>query len=503
MHQRLPGPQQDGENEIARREHKVGRSVVAFRGVFWSAVSIFLPAAVNFLVFMVTSRLLTPADFGAVALALTVTMFVAALGPTGFGEAIVQRASLRTDHLDSVFWLCALYGLVAYAVLFAASQQIGDLFGSDVLSFVMPVLGVRILLQMANVVPGSLIIRSLSFHLIALRTFFATLIAAAISVGMVLAGYGLWALVFAQLSEMIVKAIVTFWSAGWRPRGLPRLRALRELSGYGLFACGNQVVSFLGSQADQALVGYVLGVRSVGLYNFARRIYTMVNDLVSGALGTVSHPLFSEVQGDLQKVRRGFLVSSFLSSAIAIPTFVGIALVADRAIPLLFGDQWLEALQPLRLLCALGVISCVGVLQSALIKSRGRADWWFYYQLASSLLNLVLVVAFAHYGITVMLVAIVAKTYLIWPIAVQMTLRLLSMRFADYVGQFAGPVLASGAMSAMVLLTRHYLGETSLVEGLAVDILVGAMTYLAVLFALAPRRMMDIGDIVFRAVKVR
>src|SRR5690606_1419814 len=102
-------------------------------------------------------------------------------------------------------------------------------------------------------------------------------------------------------------------------------------------------VQFLGSRADQALVGFVLGVRPVGLYNFSRRIYSMVNDIVSGALGTVSHPMFSEIQHEPDKVRRGFLVSTFLSSVVSFPIFAGIALVADRAIPLLFGEQWLEA----------------------------------------------------------------------------------------------------------------------------------------------------------------
>ena len=262
-------------------------------------------------------------------------------------------------------------------------------------------------------------------------------------------------------------------------------------------------MQFLGTRADQALIGLMLGVRPVGLYHFSKRIFSMVNDVVSGALGTVSHPMFSEVQNEPDKIRRGFLVATFLSSVISFPIFAGIALVADRAIPLLFGGQWAAALQPLQLLCALGIISCIGTLQSSLIKSRGRADWWFYYQLISSLLNLLIFVIFARFGITLMLAVMVAKTYLVWPVAVSMTLRLLDMRLAAYARQFVAPMAAILAMAAAIFLTRQFTGDLAPVPALAVDIAAGAATYSAALIAFTPRRIIDLGSTVLAAARAR
>ncbi|WP_265519651.1 lipopolysaccharide biosynthesis protein [Nitratireductor luteus] len=503
MHQRLTDAAPNGKDEIPRYQHKVGRSAVAFRGVFWYAVSLLVPAAVNFAVFLITSRVLSPEDFGVVALAVTISMLAVALGPVGFGEALVQRASLRADHLDTVFWLCISFAALVAALMYAGSQEIARLFGSSMLGILIPIFALKTVLELASVVPNALIVRSMRFHLVALRTLIATLISAAIAIAVVLAGYGLWALVFAQLAASFVKAVTTFWTSGWRPSGLPRLQALRELARYGFFACGNEIVQFLGSRADQALIGLVLGVRPVGLYNFSRRIFSMVNDVVSGALGTVSHPMFSEVQHQPDKVRHGFLVSTFLSSVVSFPIFAGIALVADRAIPLLFGDQWIEALQPLRLLCALGIISCIGTLQSSLIKSRGKAEWWFYYQLVSSLLNLALVIVFAQYGITAMLAAMVAKTYLVWPVAVTMTLRLLDMRLAAYARQFAAPLAAVVVMGAAVLLAREFTGTLAPAIGIAADVAVGAATYVMALLAFASRRILDLGGTVLSAARAR
>lgn len=503
MHQRLIEAAPNGRDEIPRYQHKVGRSAVAFRGVFWYAVSLLVPATVNFVVFLITSRVLSPEDFGVVALAATISMLAVALGPVGFGEALVQRASLRADHLDTVFWLCIAFAALAAALMYAGSQEVAGLFGSSTLGILIPVFALKTILELAVVVPNALIVRSMRFHLVALRTLIATLVSAAIAIAVVLAGYGLWALVFAQLAASFIKAVTTFWTSGWRPAGLPRLQALRDLARYGLFACGNEVVQFLGSRADQALIGLVLGVRPVGLYNFSKRIFSMVNDIVSGALGTVSHPMFSEVQHQPDKVRHGFLVSTFLSSVVSFPIFAGIALVADRAIPLLFGDQWIEALHPLRLLCALGIISCIGTLQASLIKSRGKAEWWFYYQLFSSLLNVALVIIFARYGITAMLAAMVAKTYLVWPVAVTMTLRLLDMRLAAYARQFVAPLAAVTVMGAAVLLAREFTGTLAPAIGIAADVSVGAATYAIALMAFASRRILDLGGTVLAAARAR
>lgn len=473
--------------ELGPAAEPQNRSMAAFHGVFWAAVSILLPALVNMLVFLVTSRLLGPQDFGVVALAGVVAAGAIAVSPAGFGEALVQRASLTASHLDSVFWACMLFGIVAFVVLWASAGSIAALFDSDILVVLVPVFGIRVLVEMAAVVPKALITRSMRFKLVATRTLIATVAGAALSVGLVLSGFGLWALVASQIATTAIGAGVMLFSAGWRPGFRPTWRALRDLTGYGGFASGNMLLQFIGSQADQAAVGYGLGVVPLGLYNFARRVFNLLNDVVSGAIGIVSHPLFSSAQTDRDKVRMGFMASTFVTSVISFPLFFGLGLVADRAVPLLFGDHWLEAVTPLRLLCALGMISCIGVLQSSLIRSQGRADWWFYYQLATNLLSLAVYLV-APFGLTVLLWCMLVKTYLVWPVSIAMTLRLLAVPAGEYGRQFAGPAAACLAMGAVVAAGRWLLPGMGETTGLALDVALGIVSYSAALLALEHRR---------------
>ena len=96
-----------------------------------------------------------------------------------------------------------------------------------------------------------------------------------------------------------------------------------------------------------------------------------MSDVTTGALTTVAHPLFAGVKDDLARIRTGFLTATFLSSVIAFPCFVGLAVVADLVLAAIFSTNWLVAVWPIRLLSSLGAITCIGVLQAGLINTLG------------------------------------------------------------------------------------------------------------------------------------
>jgi teichuronic acid exporter len=474
------------------------RSIAAFRGVFWSAVNIVVPTAVSLLVFVVTSRLLTPADFGVVALAATIAAAASSIVPSGFGDALVQSMRREPLYLNSVFWLCAVCGVVAYAVLGASASAVARIFGAPLLVQLIPVLGIRVIVDAVGVVPTALLTQTLAFRLIAVRTALASIVAAAISIALVFKGLGIWALVASLLATSVVSVIATFWTIRWAPGFRFSTAALRDLKGYGVYASGTRTLLFLWNQSDQMIVGFVLGAGQLGIYNFSRRIFSIINDVSSGALGAVAHPFFSGIKDNVDRVRTGFMSATFLASILAFPVFIGLASVADRAIPLIFGSQWTGALWPIRILCILGVITCIGTLQAGLINSLGKAKWWFYYQLFTGLVNIPIIAICAPRGTAWMLAIIVAKTYLFWPIPVVMTLRLLRLPARQYLGQFFAPLLAAFFMAVVIYGSRMlWFSHMHPALELVCDVLFGSISYVVVLFVVAKRRLLRLVGILW------
>jgi len=138
------------------------------------------------------------------------------------------------------------------------------------------------------------------------------------------------------------------------------------------------------------------------------------------------------------------------------------------------------------------MLSCIGSLQAGLITSLGRANWWFYYQVVVSLLNIPIIALFARDGTSVLLIIIVAKAYLFWPVTVAMTLRLLAMRPGAYLAQFVPPLVSAIAMAGVIFAGRRLLPEMPAPAALAADIALGASAYAIVLTTLARQRVKDL-----------
>jgi teichuronic acid exporter len=464
-------------------------AVQAVRATIWAALNALIPLIVGLGVFVVTSRLLTPRDFGVVALATGLALIGSAACPGGFGEAIVQKLEISSRHLDTVFWLCVSSSVIIFCIECALASPLAHFFKLPIIAILIPIIGTQLIANMAAVVPNALITRSLSFHLFALRTFIVSIIAGLITLALLFEGYGLWALVISQLTASFVTMIASFLTAKWRPHFNFSLLALKELSAYGLFSSGTQNISFAFLQNEQILVGLFLGVTQLGFYNFSKRVIAVLNSVVAGSLGSVAHPVFSSIQQDRDRVRRGFLSATFISSLVSFPVFIGLMFTADRLVPLVFGQRWDTAIILVKIQCALGLVSCIGFLQAGLITSQGKANWWFYYQLLATATTILVVITFARFGLVTMMTAMVIKTYCIWLIPVESSVRLLSMSKKDYFSNFKAPLLGTILMGLAIHMERKIFCTAGNLSGLIADAACGAAVYVAVILSVEWRRL--------------
>ncbi|MEQ1766180.1 MAG: lipopolysaccharide biosynthesis protein, partial [Methylotenera sp.] len=367
----------DGDAKYAHI--KVNRSTAAVRGAAWSAINSFVPTLLNSIVFIVSSRYLMPHDFGVIALAVSAVSLASAFAPAALGEALIQQLNIRRSHLDTVFWVCVSFALIIYGILVFLSPLIAAKMGQQAVSVFLPVIGLKLLFDLSAAVPNALIARAMSFHLIAMRTIVATVFSSVICIGLLMYGYGIWALAISQLTVSMVSCLAAFLGAKWLPGLDFSVKSLRDLFEYGLFASGNRFLQAM--NLDQLIIGSMIGAAPLGIYNFSRRLFQMLNDVIAGALNSVSHVLLSSLQNEKEKVREAFLLATYGSSLVSFPAFVGLAAIVGDAIPLVFGNHWVEAITPTRWFCLIGLMTCIGVIQSSLIKSQGKSNWWFYYQL--------------------------------------------------------------------------------------------------------------------------
>lgn len=473
-----------------------GLSRIAVTGVLWSLVMSFAPSLVSALVFLFTSRSLGPKEFGLVALASAIATIAGALAPVGFGQAIVQRKSIERRHLDSVFWLCVATSIVFYALIVALAAPLAHAFSEPQLLGLLPVLGLRIIFDLAGTVPRAVLGRTMSFDKMAVRTTIASLFGGVVCLTALWLGYGLWALALSQLTLSFTAAAGSIFAARWWPRLHFDRTAIRELAHFGGFSSGINLINLL--NLDQILIGGLLGVFQLGLYGFARRIFQILSDVLAGPLNSVSFSLLASLQHDEARRRDAFLFATFLSALLSFPAFAGLAAVGGDLVPLLFGAHWTEAVFALQAFSAIGILASIGVLQSSLITSHGNADLWFVYLLIKQVVTVVYVLLFNSLGINALMASLVAINYAMWIPTLFIVARILGLSTLRYAGSLTVPALATGFMVVTVEAVR-VVGMGWPVEiRLAAAVVAGAAIYAGVVLALAREQIGRIRKVVAR-----
>ena len=466
------------------------RARASAAGLFWSFANVSVSVLLTASVFLVTSRILTPVEFGAVALAVAIVSLAGTLVPVAFGEALVQRADLEPRHTDSVFWLTAVLSAITAGALAVSAPAIAALLDAPLLAIVLPVMAIRLVFDAGLTVPAALITRKMQFRYIAVRTTLANGIGAALCLWMVTHGYALMALVLSQVVTSVTAFLVTMVAANWMP-GLAVCRsALADLRRFGLFSMGGRILTE--ARLDQLLLGLVLGPSVLGLYFFARRLFQMLLDLTAGVFGPVTNVLLASLQSDVQRRRDYYLAACFASASLAFPVFTGLLAVAPTAVPFVFGAQWVDAVFAVRCLAIVGLLAGLGVMQAGLIRYLGQPGWWFWYQTAMQLSTLPLVLCLYPFGLDVIMAAIVARTLLLWPLSVRKAQALLEIPLVTYIRSIWPPAAAAFAMAALLSGLPFWAPELQGSNLLILQVAGGALVYALLLLALARHRIREL-----------
>ncbi len=465
-----------------------GRLRASISGVAWSFLGVTTTTLIGIVVYVVTSRALAPSDFGLIAFGSSIVLLGSVVLPSGFGTALIQREEVTEGHLQSVFWLCAVIGCAVYVGLVLGAGWIAQLTNTSEVALVLAPLGIRLLSDSLSIVPAALLFRRMQFRAFAIRSMVANALGGTICLVMVWLGAGFWALVAAQVIGSVVNLIVVWSSAGWRPRWEFKFGCIRELMAFGLSSTGTRIVNEV--RIDQFLIGMVAGPTVLGLYFFARRLFSLLIDLTVGIFSPVANVLFASTQSEPEKARQAFQLGGFVAASVGLPLLAAMMVMADTAITLVFGDHWNDAIFAVQTLMASGLLAVLGIVQGGLINGRGYAGWWLAYQFALQVAAVPLIVLlYPLYGFNGMMVGMASVVILLWPLSLHKALTLLDLSLQDYLVNLAGPVLATALMSVAIVALPLLAPELSGLARFGAEFAIGSVVYLVSLAIISRRHL--------------
>ena len=444
-------------------------------------------------------RLLTPEDFGVMAMVIVFTGLATILSSLGFAMAIVQAPEASPELLDTAFWsVLAISALVA-GLLVLAAPAIASYYREPTLAGFTVWMALHPLATNLNVVPRSILRRQMRFGAASAAEVAGLVIGSGGAVILAFRGAGAFSLVFQLVVSLVVTALVGTAIVGWYPRFRWSRASATSLCAYGWAVTGFDLSSQLEGQLAPVLIGRYLGNTAVGFYTRGFSMLLGPVRLLGDTIWQVMLSALSLIQDDLERVRSAFSRAVALMIFVLAPAMVGTALVADALVPLVLGDQWV-ALIP--------VVQAMTV--AALLSSAIGATYWLHTSLNTTgqlfsfgIVRFVVVALFVggalpSGSIVTVAWAFAASQAVLLVLAYRLTRVLFDTGILDLFGAVRGGLAAAAAMGLVVWSVRPLLGEFPIGVDLGIRILVGVVAYVVLGAVLARQEVRELRDIVAR-----
>lgn len=321
---------------------------------------------------LILARLLSPQDYGLMALVMVVQGFLEFFNEIGLGSAIKQRPEVTPAQLNGSFTLSLLISCALFGLVFVAAPAIGSYYANTALTPVLRLVALSFIIGAVATVPDALLARAMQFKLVAAIEFVMILLQSGTTLLLAWLGHGVWALAWGFILAQAFKALCIVCFGQWRPTRLGEVHAALDLIRFGLTVTYSRLTWFLYTNAQTLVIGKTLNAQALGVYAMADSLASLPTGHVTGMVIRVASPLFGKLQKDLDRLNNALLRMTTGLALINYPVMVGMACVASELVPVVLGPQWLEATLPLQILCLVGLVKTVDPLLTQALTSTGQ-----------------------------------------------------------------------------------------------------------------------------------
>lgn len=369
------------------------------KGAVWATLERFSVQAMQFVVGMILARLLTPTDYGTVALLSIFFAIAGSLASCGFGNALVQRKVVGDLEFNSVFYISIAASLVIYVAMFFAAPWIAEFYKVPILCPLARVSAISFILNAINSVQGAELSRKMLFD----KRFRITLIVSVVSAvsGITLAylGFGVWALVFTSLLSNVANVIAYWTIIAWRPKLMFSFRAVKGLFSYGWKLSVASVISTAYTELYGFLIGRAYTPADLAFVNKSRAMPSLLMTTVNGTISSVSFPALAQLQDDMSKFRDAMRRMIQCSTFLVFPLLTILSMTARPLTLLLYGEQW----EPAVIYVPIGCFAMAGAVMNGIncmaISALGRSGVLLTLDIVKKTVGFILMLVSIRYGI--------------------------------------------------------------------------------------------------------
>lgn len=358
-------------------------------GVVWSAIEKYSGLLVQLLITAVLARLLTPTDFGVIAIATVITTFFNMFTDMGIGAAIVQNQTLTREDLRSLFSFSVYAGVILAVLFFFSSYVISSFYDNALLLPICQLLSLNLLFAAWNMVPNALIRKAKRFKFIAVRSFALLVVCGILSVSVALVGGGVYSLLITPILSSLAIFLVNYRQYPIKFSLSVHKKSLAKVFSFSIFQFLFSFVNYFSRNLDKLILGKYYSMSDLGYYEKSYRLMLLPMNYVTNVVTPVMHPILTTLQDDYAQLADKYNKILRLLLVISFPLGAFLYFSADDIIVVVFGSQWMAAVPVFQILSISLPLQMVLSTTGSIYQAANQTSWLFY----TGLINTAITVA--------------------------------------------------------------------------------------------------------------
>lgn len=461
------------------------------KGTLWIYGTYIVGKGLVFVSTIILARILAPDDFGLLALGLTTINYLDALSDLGVGEAYIYRQENFEKTANNAFGISVGTGILLSVLAFLAAPYVGDFYREPRVVPLVQVLAIKFLFSSLGSIHGAMLKKEMDFR----RRFFPEITRAfvkgGVSIFMAWQGFGVWSLVWGQLSGEATSTLIYWWVTKWKPRFAFDLHIAKGLLGYGSQMILVGLLGIIHNNMDYLIIGRRMDAEALGFYTMAFRLPELVVINICYIVSRALFPAYAKIQDDPEALREGFLATLRYITLITIPAGVGIFLISPEFVELFYTDQWLPAVPAMQVLALSASIYSLSFNAGDIYKATGRPHIliWLslvYFPITIPILWYAAGISFYHVALGFLIINIIQVM-----IKLVIISRVISLRLSSIVGAIRPSLLSSGVMFLGAYSLRGIIDPLPLIIQILILVVCGIVLFAGALYLLDRHLLFD------------
>ena len=372
-------------------------------GVGWSFIDNISNSGITFLVGLVLARLLTPEEYGIMAM---IAIFIAisnSIIDSGFSNALIRKTRIERVDYNTVFYFNLTVSILIYVLLHLAAPAISVFFKEPVLLAVIRVIGWALIINALAIIPRTQFVRNVDFKTQTKVSLISSISSGVIGIGMALGGMGVWSLVGQQLSRQFLNTLFLWVYSKWHPVWEFSTESFKELFGFGSKLLLSGLLNTIYKNIYYIVIGRFYTSAQLGQYTRAEQFNMIFSSNLTSVVQRVSYPVLSSIQEEPERLREAYRKVIKITMLITFACMLGLAAVAKPLILILIGEKWLPAVYFLQIICFSGMLYPLHAINLNILQVKGRSDLFLKLEIIKKIIAVGPIVMGIIYGIECML----------------------------------------------------------------------------------------------------